>query len=252
MPINFKNISGVGSIKAKRNSSGAMNFKIAPSSGGIVTSGLAIHLDASDVASYPGSGTTWYDLTGNNRNGSMGTGVGYSSSSGGVLTFSGATTAFVNMYPSSSALVSAATNNFSIESWYQSNNNHPEIAATGIGSNGWVFGWFTSTGTAWKVTKYGRIDLQAGSIPQNTSYHQAVLTYSSTTGVRVYIDGALSGTAVNNNTNLAGGSSFSIGKGESTSYMHTGNIGIFRWYSAVLSAADVLQNFNANKTRFGL
>jgi hypothetical protein len=218
----------------------------------IVTSGLAIHLDAGNISSYPGSGSIWYDLTGNNRNGSMGTGVAYSGSNSGVLTFSGATTAFVNMYPSASSLVSTTTNNFSIEAWYQTNNNHPEIMATGVGSNGFVFGYFSSTGTAWKVTKYGVIDLQAGSIPQNTTWHQAVVTYSSTTGVRVYIDGTLSGTALNNNTNLIGGSSFGIGKGESTSYMHSGSIGIFRWYTTVLSATDVLQNYNANKTRFGL
>ena len=221
------------------------------SSDGIVTSGLAIHLDAGNASSYPGSGTTWTSLV-NSYTGSMGTGVGYSASNGGVITFNGASTAFVNMYTSASALVTAATNNFSIEAWYQSNNNFPGIMRTGSGSNGFVFGYFSTTGTAWKVTKYGRVDLSAGTIPQNTSWHQAVLTYSSTTGVRVYIDGALSGTAVNNNTNLRGGSSFSIGKGESTSYMHNGSIGIFRWYSAVLSASDVLQNFNANRSRYGI
>jgi hypothetical protein len=225
-------------------------FMVTPNAS-LITTGLVLHLDAGNPLSYPGSGTTWTSLVGS-YSGSMGTGVGYSSSNGGVLTFDGATTAFVNMYPSTSTLVSTATNNFSIEAWYQSNNNRPEIAATGAGSSGWVFGWFTSTGTAWKVTKYGVIDLQTGTIPQNTSWHHVVLTYSSTTGVRVYIDGSLSGTALNNNTNLRGGSVFSIGKGESTSYMHNGSIAIFRWYSAVLSAADVLQNYNATKSRFGL
>jgi hypothetical protein len=33
--------------------------------GGIVTSGLVMHLDAGDAASYPGSGTAWTDLSGN-------------------------------------------------------------------------------------------------------------------------------------------------------------------------------------------
>ena len=218
------------------------------SSDGIVTSGLAIHLDAGNVASYPGSGTTWTSLV-NSYTGSMGTGVGYSASNGGVITFNGASTAFVNMYASASALA-ATTNNFSIEAWYQSNNNFPGIMRTGSGSSGFVFGYFSSTGTAWKVTKYSRIDLSAGTIPQNTSWHQAVLTYSSTTGVRVYIDGALSGTAVNNNSNLIGGNEFSVGRSESVRL--NGSMGIFRWYSAVLSASDVLQNFNANRSRYGI
>jgi hypothetical protein len=224
------------------------NASAAPSDG-IVTSGLAIHLDAGNASSYPGSGTTWTSLV-NGYTGSMGTGVGYSASNGGVITFDGASTAFVNMYTSASALVGAATNNFSIEAWYQSNNNFPGIMRTGSGATGFVFGYFNTTGTAWKVTKYGVIDLQAGTIPQNTSWHQAVLTYSSTTGVRVYVDGALSGTAVNNNTNLRGGTQFSVGRSENVTL--NGSMGIFRWYSAVLSASDVLQNFNANRSRFGL
>ena len=42
---------------------------------GIVTDGLKLYLDASNPASYPGSGTTWYDLSGNNNNGTMVKGV---------------------------------------------------------------------------------------------------------------------------------------------------------------------------------
>jgi hypothetical protein len=213
-----------------------------------VTSGLQMHLDASNPASYPGSGTTWTSLV-NGYTGSMGTGVGYSSSNGGVITFNGAGTSYVNFYSSASAL-STRTNNFSVEAWYQSNNNFPGIVRTGVSSPGFVFGYFSGTGTAWKVTKYGVIDLQAGTIPQNTSWHQAVITYSSTTGVRVYIDGTLSGSAVNNNTNLNAGNEFSIGRSEAVTL--NGSMGIFRWYNSVLSSTDVLQNFNANRNRYGI
>ena len=218
------------------------------SSSSIITTGLVMHLDAGNASSYPGSGTTWTSLV-NGYTGSMGTGVGYSSGNGGVITFNGAGTAYVNFYASASAL-SATTNNFSVEAWYQSNNNFPAIIRTGISSSGFVFGYYSGTGTSWKVTKYGVIDLQAGSIPQNTSWHQVVLTYSSTTGTRVYIDGALSGSAVNNNTNLAAGNEFNVGRGESVTM--NGSMGILRWYSAVLSASDVLQNFNANRSRYGI
>jgi len=219
-----------------------------PSSSSIVTSGLAMHLDASNASSYPGSGTTWTSLV-NGYTGSMGTGVGYSSSNSGVITFNGAGTSYVNFYASASAL-SATTNNFSVEAWYQSNNNFPGIIRTGISSSGFVFGYYSGTATAWKVTKYGVIDLSAGTIPQNTAWHQVVLTYSSTTGTRVYVDGALSGSAVNNNTNLAAGNEFSVGRSESVTM--NGSMGIFRWYSSVLSATDVLQNFNANRSRYGI
>jgi hypothetical protein len=214
----------------------------------IVTAGLALNLDAGNTASYPGTGLTWSSLI-NNYKGTLGVGVGFTSSNGGALTFNGGAASYVNMYSSASAL-SAINNNISVEAWYQSTNNHPAILRTGISSSGFVFGWFSGTGTAWKVTKYGVVDLSAGSIPQNNSWHHVVLTYSSTTGTRIYIDGTLSGTAVNNNTNISAGTEFSIGRGEAV--VHTGNIAIFRWYSSVLSATDVLQNFNAEKSRFGL
>jgi hypothetical protein len=214
----------------------------------IVTTGLAMNLDAGDVASYPGTGLTWSSLV-NNYKGTLGTGVGFTSSNGGALTFNGGASAYVNMYSSASAL-SAITNNISVEAWYQSTNNRPGILRTGISSSGFVFGYFTGTGTSWKTTKYGVIDLNAGAIPQNTAWHHVVLTYSSTTGTRIYIDGVLSSPTSANTTNISAGTEFSIGRSEAV--QHVGNIAIFRWYSSVLSATDVLQNFNAVKSRFGL
>jgi hypothetical protein len=214
----------------------------------LVTEGLVLHLDAGNTSSYPGSGTTWTSLTGS-YSGTLGTGVSYSSSDGGVITFNGGTDAYVNMYGTASSLTSR-TNNISVEAWYKSNNNFPAILRTGVSSSGFVFGYYSATGTSWKVTKYGVIDLNVGAIPQNTAWHQVVLTYSSTTGTRIYIDGALSGTANANTSNISAGSEFSIGRGESVRL--NGSMSIFRWYSSVLSASDVSQNYSVTKSRFGL
>lgn len=212
-----------------------------------VTSGLEIYLDAGNSSSYPGTGTTWTSLTGS-YSGTMGTGTGYSASDGGAITFNGGALSYVTM--SGTNALRALTNNISVEAWYKSNNNFPAILRTGISSSGFVFGYYIGTGTSWKVTKYGVIDLSAGAIPQNTAWHQVVLTYSSTTGTRIYIDGSLSSPTSANATNISGGTEFSIGRGEAVTL--NGSMSIFRWYSSVLSASDVLQNYNANKARFGL
>ena len=50
----------------------------------IVTSGLVLNLDAGNTASYPGTGTTWTDLSGNGNNGTLVNGVGYNFANGGV------------------------------------------------------------------------------------------------------------------------------------------------------------------------
>lgn len=55
----------------------------------LVTTNLTMHLDAGDSNSYPGSGTTWTDLTSNNYTGTLLNGVSYTSSDGGALLFDG-------------------------------------------------------------------------------------------------------------------------------------------------------------------
>ena len=212
-----------------------------------VTTGLQVYLDAGNPASYPGSGTTWTSLV-NGYTGTLQAGVAYSSSNGGSMTFNGGATATVNML---NAEFRALTNNFSLEFWYSSTNNRPGLVANGVGSNGFVFGYFSTTGTSYKVSKYGVIDLNAGAIPQNTAWHQAVLTYSSTTGTRVYVDGALSSPTSANTQNIAAGNTtFNIGRSEGN--YHNGSMGIIRWYNTVLSAGDVAQNFGADRSRYGI
>jgi Concanavalin A-like lectin/glucanases superfamily len=213
-----------------------------------ISSGLVLNLDAGNPASYPGTGTTWTDTSGSGYTGTLGTGVTYSSSKGGVLTFSGATTALVTMTASGLA---SLTNNFTVESWYQSTNNYPEIIANGSGGSGFVFGYFSGHSTNWKVTKYGVIDIYTGSIPQDTNWHHVVLTYSSTGGTTVYVDGAVNGTNAST-ASLSPGGTFYIGRGESTSYMHNGSIGIVRFYNTAFTLSQVSQNFNALRSRYGV
>ncbi len=61
----------------------------APTAASINTSNLLLYLDAANPASYPGSGTTWTDLSANANNATSLTGVTYSSSNGGYLAFNG-------------------------------------------------------------------------------------------------------------------------------------------------------------------
>ena len=58
---------------------------------GFVSDGLALYLDAGNTASYPGSGTTWTDLSGNGRTGTLTNmdGTNFNSANGGSLTFNG-------------------------------------------------------------------------------------------------------------------------------------------------------------------
>jgi len=251
----FDEISLSTSTAERRTSTGVYQvsgyfdeYSLTTSTTTIVTTGLRLHLDAGNTSSYPGSGTVWTDLVSGMR-GTMGAGVSYSSTNTGIMVFNGGSTAVVSVTTAST--VTSLTNNISVEGWYYSTNNHPIILSTGVGSNGICFGYFSSGGTNWKVTKYGVIDIYIPSIPQNTAWHQVVVTYSSTAGVKIYVDGALSNSNVNT-SNISASSTPTVNIGVLESTYHTGGIGIIRWYNTVLSAADVLQNFNANRGRYGI
>lgn len=215
----------------------------------IITAGLVLHLDAGDTDSYPGTGTTWYDLSPSAKNATLGNAVYYIPADGGQLTFTGGSNGIATI--TSASAITGLTNNMTIEAWYNSDNQlTPRILNTGSGSDGLCFGSWTTSPTKWKVSKYGQVDLYVGSVPQDTNtWHQVVLVYSSTAGTKIYIDGVLSETNADTTVIQASGTpTITIGKVEST--YHKGAIGIIRWYNAVLSDAEILQNYNANIGRY--
>ena len=63
-----------------------MSYKYGPS---IVTDGLVFYVDAGNSKSYPGSGTTWYDLSGRKNDGTFSATPTTSNSGGGSITFDG-------------------------------------------------------------------------------------------------------------------------------------------------------------------
>lgn len=214
---------------------------------GYVTAGLVLNFDASVTGSYPGTGTNWTD-TASSKVGAMGTGVTYSSSNGGIMTFNGTVNAVVTI----SGFTSLA-NNFTIESWYQTTNNHPALWDSGvIGSIGFMMGYYASSSPAnsWKATKYNVVDIYIGTIPQNTAWHQVTYTYSSTAGVSVYVDGTQTGTTTNNTANLSTSTTNKIGYGESNT--HSGSIGSIRMWNTALSSTQVAQNFTAVRSKYGI
>lgn len=55
----------------------------------VITSGLVLALDAANVRSYPGTGTSWFDLSGNGNTGTLTNGPTFNNNSGGNIVFDG-------------------------------------------------------------------------------------------------------------------------------------------------------------------
>jgi hypothetical protein len=79
----------------------------------IVTDGLILSLDAANNKSYPRSGTTWNDLSGNGNNGTLVNGPTFSSANGGSIVFDGTNDVV------STTLVQTFVNELTVETWYR-------------------------------------------------------------------------------------------------------------------------------------
>ena len=89
----------------------------------IVRSGLQLHLDAADRKSYPGSGTTWFDLSGNSRHGTLLNGPVFNSGNGGYISFDGVDD-YVNI-PNATNLNNLGSQDFTVSMWVYRATNPP-------------------------------------------------------------------------------------------------------------------------------
>jgi len=220
---------------------------------GIVTSGLVLNLDAGNAASYPGSGTTWTDLSGSSNNGTLTNGPTYNSANGGSIVFDGVddhvTTPYI--FPSSSSHTMAV--------WAKSSGggqtNRPIGNADSIGGTTgtsiiWGFGGST---TIYVIRRAGAIYDCSGTLSGLSSgWHYICVTYNhSGVGTLVYGDNNV--IATNTNIGFNGGLlSLRLGKDGNGNDRFNGNIAVAHIYNKALSAAEVSQNFNALRGRYNL
>ena len=226
----------------------------------LITTGLILNYDMSNSSSYPGSGTTVTDLQGNS-NATLSGGPTYSSNNGGYLTFVGASSQSLLLNTSLNSVLSPANTStvISFFVWVYLTGNGVIVDETS--NTGWhdsqiemVAGtlrfsvWSNGTGFASTV-----------STPLNAWYYVG-LTYNGTT-LSAYVNGAAAGTAAYSRQtpyNNGGGVplKYGIALADGTN-LGNGEYGNFRWgafqvYNTALSGANVLSNYNATKSRFGL
>jgi len=221
----------------------------------IVTSGLVLALDAADKNSYRGSGTTWRDLTSNDNNGTLTNGPTFSNTKGGAIVLDG-----TDDYVSLTSTTSLRPSNVTLSVWFNRNNSAisgAECIAESRKSLWISYGFHISSGA---ITWYiGYLD----TVPYSTSvgatgnyidgqWHNVVGTYDKQ-NLKIYIDGILQATSNSFTSDIlyTGDLVFLIGfHAESTTYFE-GKIATTSLYNRALTATEVLQNYNATKTRFG-
>ena len=215
----------------------------------IITSGLVLELDAADKNSYPGSGTTWYDTSGNGYNHNVANTT--FTTFQGVQCFNNSTTGYI--FPVSSTYT--FTQNYTMIAWANAlsdaqvstwrtlwrtlPDDHPILIQDGsdligyydnnsagfvsygvtLGGLGLANKWtmFTITGTGGSTYLYYNNATYAGSVAYtaNGNNHDAIANVNGTSQPFGYVASAM-------------------------------------LYNRPLSTAEISQNYNALKTRFGL
>jgi len=220
----------------------------------IVRDGLVLLLDAGDTESYPGSGTTWTDLSGDGNDGTLVNGPTYSSDNGGYLDFDGS-----NDYVSfSSSILTSATTEISCFMWVYPVSDGTLL--TVLGQTSISSGYLHS---AIEIGSSGqlRMGLWNGSSISSISstltlntWNNVGFTYSGTT-LTGYLNGSDFGTTSftwSKPSNIYFGIMAASGTNMGTNAYGDGNVPTFYTYNKALTPSEIEQNFEALRERFGV
>jgi hypothetical protein len=223
----------------------------------IVTDGLVLNLDAADKTSYPGSGTTWTDLSGYGYNGSLVNSPTYITQSGS-LDFDGTDQYSGHDVDLGDDLGNNYDGSLSVSIWFKADVTNGEDGLFSIdgfrGSVGEFDIILKSDTIQWTLNAAGWNRTVA--FTDKISWHHLVCIYdtSGEAGSKMYLDGVAVG---------ATGGSFpadsdmdfeslvtTIGAWKSSSFSFNGQISIVIVYARALTASEVLQNFNVHRHKY--
>lgn len=212
---------------------------------GLVTSGLEVYLDAGNPRSYPGTGTTMYDLSGNARHATVNGSPTFTSY---YFTITSDTT-YVS-FPS--AGLSPGVGNFTYSIWvkFAALDSLDTLIEHGSWTDSLLFRFETNL-----VSVYAEASLRGtfSWTPTVGVWYNVVFIRESFT-VSMYVNGVLTGTpfAMSTDINIAVASVFLMRSQHSTGQFISGDFSAFSKYSSALTFEQVRQNFNALRGRFGV
>ena len=221
----------------------------------VVTDGLVLCLDAGNTKSYPGSGTTWTDLSGNGNNGTLVNGVGFDGDYGGSLSFDG-----VNDYatiPDDDIWNIGSAKTW--EMWINMNSVVNTTLPFGKGSQWWFSVGYTSLGGTsgefnWLAYDGSWNTLNTGIVISTNTWYHLMVTWDGSF-FRFYANGELASTSSNYSAKVWSNSAFPVdigGFSGGSSYVNA-KIPIVRIYDdKELLDFEVLQNYNALRGRYGI
>jgi hypothetical protein len=213
----------------------------------IVTTGLVLCLDAGNPRSYPGSGTTWFDISGNSFNSTLTNGPTYTSGVSGYFTFDG-----VNDYVDSGKTASqfgVFDADYTFDAWVYPTNLSGDKTMFGTDETELRKGLHLIFRDGAIYQGHFASDFTAGTATLN-AWNNISYTYVKSSGLAsIYKNGILQGTGTI--ASFIGTTNILLGRWAVGAYF-AGPGSVYKIYNTVLTAAQVAQNFNALRGRYGV
>ena len=212
-----------------------------------VTSGLTLNLDAGNLSSYSGSGSTWFDLSSNGADATLYNSPVFNTISPKYLDFNGS-----SQYGFASKTDIVPSTTYTKAAWffwrgYGVNNN---IVSGGNGGH-FIFGAATNKIYCGHADWPNYLAFPSITTISLLTWYYVTLTFNTTDGMALYINGTLDNTYTANKAARGGDGSVEVGAFSAGNFLY-GALGKVHCYNRSLSASEVLQNFNATKAEYGL
>lgn len=212
--------------------------------------------DRSD--SYPSTGTTWFSLaTGTTYNGTLNNGPVWSGGTPGFFTFDG-TNDWVDFGAASSG---STTGSFTWGGWVKTTTSATQkvfmMRGNDASSSGWSLFLTKENDNKFQAgvvtTTPGIVQTSATSTTtmSNDTWYYLVGVWTAGSSINIYVNGVLETTTATTRTNLrTSGIGWNLMRGNGSDYTN-GSLSEFIVYQSVVSGANILNNFNANKSKYG-
>ena len=211
--------------------------------GNLVTNGLVLDLDAAKLDSYPGSGTTWRDISGNGNNGTLTNGPTFSGiGKQAAIVFDGVD----DIVNCGSGITTTTT--ITVNAWVKLNVNNIFQHIVDSANNTWHLAVLNS-GNIYFFD--GNVYHTAGGVLNTNTWYMVTGIKTLTTN-DVYINGTLSNSLSSSTSITTNNVWIGLWQPPSTGRALNGRVGSTQIYNRVLSAAEITQNFNALRGRYGI
>jgi len=225
-----------------------MAFNFSPK---VVTDGLTFYLDAGNTKSYVSGSTTWNDISRRGLVGTLTNGPTFSNTKIGSIVFDGVDD-FVNI--PTSPIVNDSYNNWTIDVWMKPGNQISRfITPSTNGLDQSLEYDNTNQRVNIRITESGDVNTRlrggtTGSVPIG-SWSMVTVSINNL-NIKIYVNGVLTNTY---NETISIGSwdgLWRLGQRYNNTFWYLGEIALVKTYNRELSSTEILQNYNATKSRF--